>query len=56
MNKNAIAVSQEILNIFDKWTPETFLRRYRLLYDGVFKPAVNMIFSLVIFLQPYFKS
>lgn len=43
MNKNAIAVNQESLNIFDKWTPEIFLQRYRLLYDGGFKPAVNMM-------------
>lgn len=43
MNKNTIALIQEILNIFDKWTYEIFLQRYRLLYNGDFKPAVNLM-------------
>lgn len=46
MNKNAIALIQEILNIFDKRTSEIFLQRYRLLYDGDFKPAVNLMVVL----------
>lgn len=51
MNNNVIAVSQQILNIFYKLTPEIFLQRYRLLNDGGFMPAVNMMVFLGYFLH-----